>query len=116
MTTYEEYLREQNEDFKFSYDERYTDAQYAEYLEEQLYMANEFLEAAKDDMGDLIASVLAENKEYQSYVINQIDCFWFSNDEALAIVEESKKLKGKHLKEIIGYRYTSKWPPDKEDK
>lgn len=98
-----------NEDFKFSYDDRLTDPQYTEYLEEQLYQAKEFLEAAKDDMGDLIASVLADNKEYQTHIINNIDCFWFSHDEALAIVEESKKLKGKHLKEIIGKEYKSQW-------
>ncbi len=115
MSTYEEYIAEMNEDFKFSYDDRLTDPQYTEYLEEQLYQAKEFLEAAKDDMGDLIASVLADNKEYQTYIINAIDCFWFSHDEALAIVEESKKLKGKHLKEINGHTYTSKWPPDKEE-
>lgn len=115
-TAYEEYLREQNEDYRYSYDDRLSDPLYTEHLESQLEIANGHLEAAKDDMGDLIASWLAKNDLYFAYkAMEHLHGFWFSCDEFNNIVEESARIKGKTVEEINGHTYTSKWPPDKED-
>ena len=46
-TAYEEYIREQNEDYRYSYDDRLSDPLYLEHLESQLEIANGHLEATK---------------------------------------------------------------------